>query len=88
MTERAFQNRLACHDLALPFCDLDCVSIFLHLLLNDLHVPGVPSIKYVRFWSGSGGSSTSHMLVCWCTFCILDSQGRVIEVGSPRPLST
>jgi hypothetical protein len=81
MNEREFQNRLVCYDLPLPFCDLDSLRIFLHHLLNDLHVPGVPRIKYVRFSSGSG-ASTCHMLVRWCTFSILDSQGRVTEVGS------
>jgi hypothetical protein len=87
MKAKELHDRLAYHDLAVPFCDLDGVSIFLHHLLHDLLEPSVPRTKFIRLSAGSGASKR-FMLVCWSTFSILDSQGRVLEVGpSQTPMS-
>jgi hypothetical protein len=71
--------RLAHHDLALPFSDMDCIRIFLHLLLHELAQPGVPHVKYVRLCSRSRGDPV-YQLVCWCTLSLADGKGKVVEV--------
>jgi hypothetical protein len=74
-----FDARLASHDLALPSTDLDCIRIFLHLLLEDLPIPGSPCIRYLRLASGAGGHK-HFMLVCWCSLALHDIHGNVVEV--------
>ena len=79
MNHDALNHRLASYDLALPFCELDFVCIFLHQILRELTVPGVWRVKYLRLMSGNGLHQRC-LLVRWCSFAQVDGDGRVVEV--------
>jgi hypothetical protein len=79
--------RLAHHDLALPFSDMDCIRIFLHPLLHELAQPGMPHVEYVRLFSRGRGDPV-YQLVCWCTLSLADGEGRVVEKFVSKMLLT
>jgi hypothetical protein len=70
MPVEVLNARLARHELALPFSDMDGVRIFLHLLVHELTIPGAPHVKYVRLCSRGGGGSL-FPLVCWCSLSLV-----------------
>ena len=67
-------NRLANHDLYLPYLEIDSLLVFLFTLLQH-PMPG-RRVKYLRMYLGG-----RCVLVCWCTVIIADSMGRVTEVS-------
>ena len=79
MNHDTLNHRLASYDLALPFCELDFVCIFLHQILRELTVPGVWRVKYLRLMSGNGLHQRC-LLVRWCSLAQVDGDGRVVEV--------
>jgi hypothetical protein len=73
MHEEELLNRLANHDLCLPYIEMDSLSVFLFTLLQH-PMPG-RRVKYLRMYLGG-----RFMLVCWSTVVVADAAWRVTEV--------
>ena len=80
MHEDVLRERIRGNALDLPFTELDAVCLFLHFLLRDCPVPGVPQTRSLRLITGTKELRRGK-LVCWSSIVLNDDDAQAVEAS-------